>query len=263
MADITQFKPYMLPVDDILKAEKERQELYTTATPKKWEAQEGEMAQLVVPVKVFRDFGNGMVDIHTDNGCCLVISKKALHKPFFELINKDYNMKAMKDAVLTVAKQLAKANNTVTTLEIKTELRRDYPYYFWTQSVVSSYMDQLAGDGIFSYTDNGTYRTYSLVTPKKIIAKPMPAKVILKSRSTQVGISRNRKGISKPISQVDALQLAHNTGFESVVINRKKGKVTYTKADIRAQKKSPFGFIDKSYGSIAQITVAGTTYLVK
>lgn len=69
----------------------------------------------------------------------------------------------MKDAALVQAENLAKANNTFTTLELKTELRKTDPNFFWTQAIVSTIMSELEQEGKFTYTDNGVFRTYSLV----------------------------------------------------------------------------------------------------
>lgn len=121
------------------------------------EVKVGEYWSIKIPVKVFRDLGKGIVDVCTEDGDCFNTDSVN----FTNQINNT-DMKQMRQAVLDTAKSLCKANNTVTTLEIKQELRRDYPYFYWDQSTVSKYMDSLAGDGIFKYTDNGTYRTYSL-----------------------------------------------------------------------------------------------------
>lgn len=71
----------------------------------------------------------------------------------------------MRDAVLATAKALCHPNNTVTTLEIKTKLIKDFPMYHWRQNVgndsVSAIMNEFATQGVFTYIDNGTFRTYS------------------------------------------------------------------------------------------------------
>ena len=66
-----------------------------------------------------------------------------------------------KDMVLLVANKLLKANNTVTTLEVKTALRKEFPGT-WKQLEVSNLMMDLASEGKFNYTFNGDYRIYSL-----------------------------------------------------------------------------------------------------
>lgn len=71
------------------------------------------------------------------------------------------NTQTFKQTVLSVAQSLLKANNTVTTLEVKLEGRKQEPLLYWTQQAVSTVMDELAQDGILTYTDNGSYRIYS------------------------------------------------------------------------------------------------------
>lgn len=178
-----------------------------------------------------------------------------VHEKDLETLNKNTKeMKAMKSAVLTVAKKLASANNTVTTLEIKVELRRDYPYYFWDQSTVSTFMDQLAGDGIFDYTDNGTYRTYSVVG--KAVNKPL-TKTITTSTTKR---SRTRGSFkTTTLNRTLALSMV-STGFESVVLSNGK---TVTASDIKGQKKSPLGYLTPKVSRIVSITISGKTYQVK
>lgn len=261
MADLT-FRPYPPPVD---LADIQRQIEVIKAKPT-WKPEFPNEAMLTLTIQVFRDYGNGWVDVCDDDGNCLKVSKKNLHKPFSEYcIKKEDYMKQMKDAVLTVAKNLLKANNTVTTLEVKTELRRDYPYYFWTQQVVSDYMAQFAGDGIFSYTDNGVYRTYSLATPATVAATAGPVSSSLSGASKVTGKRgrpRKTKATTNPglIDRKVAQGLVATTGFESFRID---GKVI-TRADIRAQKKSPWGYLTtKKLNKMDEITVSGTTYIVK
>lgn len=232
----------------------------------------GDTWVLVLPVKVFRDFKDGTFDVCDEDGNCLRTIKENLTT---KIENK---MKAMKDAVLTVAKQLAKANNTVTTLEIKTELRRDYPYYYWTQDIVSNYMAQFAGDSIFTFTDTGTYRIYSLATPThvKITAGPVSktvtvssgggtvtgiSKVAGKTASKPVAVTSKRKSsLGNVINKSKAYSLATDAGFESVVVNG----ALITRAAIRAQKKSPSGYLTNTkLNKVSEITVSGKTYKVK
>lgn len=66
--------------------------------------------------------------------------------------------------VRQTAEALLKANNTVTTLEIKVELRKKYPHQAWYQSDISDVMNDFYSEGVFDYFDNGTYRVYSFPT---------------------------------------------------------------------------------------------------
>lgn len=194
------------------------------------------------------------------------VHRKDLHS-YKSNKNKE-KMTQMKDALLKVAKRLCKANNTVTTLEIKKELIRDYPYFYWDQQTVSSYMSQYAGDGIFTYTDNGTYRTYSLTTPAQVAATAGPVSKSLATKTVSVptkgGSKRGRpRKNSTNIGTITVSALPTfiaDPGFESVVVDGFK----YDRAYIRLAKKSPLGFMsNRKIQKTTAITVNGTTYQVK
>lgn len=226
-------------------------------------AEVGDTVTVLRAFRVFRISGSSL-DICDIDGNCLTVSEKEIH-----LQNKTIIMKAMKDATLAVATTLAKANNTVTTLEIKNELRRDYPYYFWTQDIVSKYMDQLAGDGVFTYTDNGTFRTYKLVS-KKANGKSAPLSksiTITAGKGTSNNVSNSASqtatGVKVQKTKIDwqrVVQLASNPQFVAVTLFNGQ---TVSKQTIRSQKKSPAGYINPKLGRIKSITVGNTQYNVK
>lgn len=246
---------------DLFDIEEEGRWLFSTKDIAEVNPKVGDIVHTMLAFKVFRNFGEYM-DICDSEGNCIKAPTKSLS---ISTTNKKENMKAMKDAVLTVAKQLAKANNTVTTLEIKTELRRDYPYYFWTQQAVSDYMSQLAGDGIFTYTDNGTYRTYSLVKSGKGVAPTAGTGTtsvsIMKVAGTIPTKAGNRRRTPKAtISRSVVFTYADSPAFESVTIN---GTIV-TKNHIKSQKKSPTGYLTPTkIQKVEAITVGGKTYIVK
>lgn len=73
----------------------------------------------------------------------------------------------MKTAVEKVANDLDNKNNRITTLELKNELRNQFPAVLWNQYTtngvngVSDLFHELVGEGKFvSVGDNGTYQTY-------------------------------------------------------------------------------------------------------
>lgn len=107
-------------------------------------------------------------------------------------------------ALLKAATELLKANNTVTTLELKTKLRKDEAEYYWSQDIVSKMMEELAIEGMLTYTDNGTFRTYS-ATPKRgrgrpknliIATKPVPVSVQAPVIPVKRGRGRPRKNLT-------------------------------------------------------------------
>lgn len=218
---------------------------------------------------VYRKLTDDKYDICDNDGNCITVTKDEINSQ-----SKIDNMKAMKDAVLKVARDLAKANNTVTTLEIKTELRRDYPYYYWDQSTVSNYMAQLAGDGLFTYTDNGTYRTYSLVqtTQTASVGKTLVVNVNTKSGVTGVtGVSgitgtvgttgtvkKTKKGNKNITNHGGAVVLVTNGRFNKLTL---KNGTVLDAYDIRGQKKTPLSYVKRAK-TIDTITVDNTTYTI-
>jgi hypothetical protein len=97
--------------------------------------------------------------------------------------------------LLTVVNELLKPNNTVTTLEVKNELRRIDQANVWNQDEVSATMDALNVEGKLEYTSNGVYRTYSLAGQPagqpltKFLLKPKKESVvsdISKTKSLEV-----------------------------------------------------------------------------
>lgn len=127
-----------------------------------------------------------------------------------------------KDQVEQVALKLLKANNTVTTLEIKMELRKDFPGV-WSQSEVSSFMDTLQSEGIFTFVDNGSHRIYS-----QAIATPVTPK------ATRVRVPVKKGGT---ISRTKAYELMQNNKghFFTVVFIKKDG----TERTINGQYHKP------------------------
>lgn len=223
----------------------------------------GDEVVLVEPFKVFRLLPNNRLDICDSEGNCISVNRNQVKL-------KQTDMKAMKDAVLAVAKSLAKANNTMTTLEIKTELRRDYPYYFWTQKVVSDYMDQFAGDGVFTYKDNGTYRIYSL-TKTKATAGPVSKSIVSVTTSTGGGIAKvsgavatKKAAVKKSkntVSRANVLKLVTGPNFESMSIT---GIGIVTLVTVKSQKKSVQGYLTPSkLSKLTHVKVSGKVYEVK
>lgn len=88
--------------------------------------------------------------------------------------NDDATTEFYNDLVLATAVRLIKEYGSTTTLDIKNELRSRHttidvgPITFrpnFTQNIVSDAMMILEGLNFFTYTDNGTYRTYKLNVP--------------------------------------------------------------------------------------------------
>jgi methyltransferase-like protein len=165
-----------------------------------------------------------------------------------------------------VAKDLAKANNTVTTLEIKTELRKLFPREQWFQSDISDVMDDLNNEGKFTYVDQGTYRIYSLVSVNPVTSpKSTPTKTVaVKTNPTKTRISKTKA--------VDILKETKGRYF-GVTFTKKDGSVRKMKCKMEISTPSPLGYIlvkdvkentPKSLNlqTLSEIRMNGTIYLV-
>ena len=101
----------------------------------------------------------------------------------------------LKNLVRIVTNDLLKVNNTVSTLEVKTELRKRYSPYYWTQKIVSDFMDEMYNNGELVFKDNGTFREYSDPTKVKVAkVKAVPVKGGKISRKQALELMKNNKG---------------------------------------------------------------------
>lgn len=140
--------------------------------------------------------------------------------------NKMKNTQTIKQ----VANDLLKVNNTVTTLEIKVALRKKYPNQNWKQSDISQVMDDLYLQGMYRYTDNGTYRVYSAVN------SPVSKTVV-----------PNKKSSTQKVSRTKALELIQKNGgrFFGVTFTKKDGTTREMKCKIEKHNTTPtpFGYL--------------------
>lgn len=150
----------------------------------------------------------------------------------------------MKAAALKAAKELAIANNTFSTLELKLKLRKDEPSYYWIQTNVSAIMDEFAKNGLFTYTDNGTHRVYSdknRVLPKvKVKATPKTAAKV----ATKPVVTAQTNGVK--ISRTKALDLMKNNKGHFFTVEFKKQDGTIRKLNgqyVKDQKNSGLGYV--------------------
>ena len=147
---------------------------------------------------------------------------------------QDDEIKALDENMLIekVANKLLKANNTVTTLEIKLALRKEYPQIKWNQDNISEGMNQLHESGKYTYTDNGTYRIYSLTNVEANTPNPQQQ---IKTQTTNMKKSTIApKSSSQRISRTKALELiqSSNGRFFGVTFTKKDGSVRKMKCKI-------------------------------
>lgn len=89
---------------------------------------------------------------------------------------------------------LLKANNKVTTLEVKLSLMSKCPAIFWKQKEVSDVLKEMAdNEDLFVSSDTGTHRIYSLVDSKPMPYKPKVIDVLEKSKGKFITISFIKK----------------------------------------------------------------------
>lgn len=196
-----------------------------------------------------------------------------------KLINNNINNKMtkqqlMKDAVKMVADILLTANNTVTTLEIKVELRKTDPEFYWDQATVSKYMDELSQAGDYTFADNGTYRVYSSTK----IPAPKPT----------TGVKIRKQRVSTPsttlrITRKKALDLmkANKGHFFTAVFTKKDGTLRSINCQyLKDQTNSDLGYVKVKEAikmkldpndctrqinlqTLTSLKIAGQTYKVK
>lgn len=158
------------------------------------------------------------------------------------------NMKLMKQAVKDTANRLCQANNTVTTLEIKTELRKTHPYFHWIQNSrngltgVSEYMDELQQEGHFTYTDNGQYRIYSAVTTTKSPKARTPKHAGTPTPRNTSNPNHNIRSISR---QKALDMMANNKGhfFTAVFVKQDGTERTINCQYLKDQNSNPLGYV--------------------
>lgn len=124
--------------------------------------------------------------------------------------------------VENTAKKLLHANNTVTTLEIKNQLRKDHPNHAWYQNDISDVMDYFYQQGIFDYNDNGTYRTYFDPQTATLSTSPTVSAIKAVPSTTSTTVTTPK---TTSISKTKALELIKETGskFYGVTFTKKDG----------------------------------------
>ena len=139
-----------------------------------------------------------------------------------------------------VVMSLLQANNTITTLEVKNELRTKHPDFSWKQSDVSNYMNAMHLSGDLTYEDNGTFRVYS--------------GEVLKTTS----IKKDAKG--KKLSKVKAKSISRAKAYDLMTGNKgyfftaefvkKDGKTRVINCQAAKEQDSKLGYINVKEASL-------------
>lgn len=198
------------------------------------------------------------------------------------VVENIHSLKRM--VIVNIMTDLLTANNTVTTLEIKTEARTLYPDFYWDQATVSKVLDELASKGALTYTDNGTFRTYSEVVTKRFVnTTPTTPKKAVKTTTKRSNNKILTAKVNGTITRTKALKLIENNKghFFSVVFDKKSGEERVMNAQyLSDQSDSSLGYVKvKETGkmrtdpkkairninlqTLKKISIAGKTYNVK
>lgn len=196
--------------------------------------------------------GGGYLIVEGTNAGHPTRPESTIKQYIFENQCKIMRPKAQNTDILSTATQLARANNTVTTLEIKTELRKLFDV---KQAEVSTAMADFATKGLFSYKDNGTYRVYSLANVK-FPSKSQTRRGLVKGSATALAAgakaaatrAKNKGGVSvgNVISRSKALQLMQNNKGHFFTAEFVKQDGTLRKLNgqyVSGQSTNPLGYV--------------------
>lgn len=169
-------------------------------------------------------------------------------------------MNKQEKAVYQSAVTLLKANNTVTTLEIKNYLRKQGGK--WSQNDVSLIMQGLQVAGFFNYTDYGNYRIYSLPiqTGATIQTSKPQSNGRSISRTKAVDMIQNSKGhfFTVIFIKKDGSERTMNCQYSSrsSQSNARLGYVTVTETNNKTPK-------NVNTQTIKALSIGGTLYKVR
>ena len=162
-------------------------------------------------------------------------------------------------ACLKAANDLLQANNTVTTLEIKTKLMNDSTtsLYFWDQQLVHDIMADAHNNGTYAIVqDNGTYRTYSATTlpttlqKKRGRGRPAGVKNAPKAIVPTAPVTQPKKGPGRPKKVIATLPTTPQTPAKRSVGRPRKVAATPAPAPTpqpaRAAKKTGYTYINRT-----------------
>lgn len=184
-------------------------------------------------------------------------------------IDNDYNKsdldKVNLDEIWEIIENLSKIDSPITSLDVKRQLRINYPKQNWVQEFVSSVMDRFYKEGKLSIIDdNGTYRTYC-------IAKSVPAQpkmTVVKFVSAPIKISR--------MAAIKLMEENKGKIFSAVFVTKSKGETRRTcrflnttplgyirVTDMAKTKKEGSSIINLNIQTLSELKIKGQKYLVK
>ena len=203
-------------------------------------------------VTIFRVFKDNTYDVCNKSGDCWRVNITEIFK-----INNP--MKQMTEAVINTAKDLCKTSKNVSILDIKQNVVKTHPQYFWTQAYISAVMSDAYKAGIFTQSNIKDIKNivYSLNSNTKIknmstvtVAVKKTAKKVTKKSSTVVEspkvVSNDTKTTTKTISKTKALELMENNRghFFTATFITKEGELrTMNCQYLKDQSNSKLGYV--------------------
>jgi len=209
-------------------------------------------------VTIFRVFADNTFDVCNANGDCWRVNVT-------EIFKLEDPMKQMTEAVINTAKALCKAQNQVTTLEIKTEVMSKFKHFHWTQNYVSAVMDDAYKAGMFTFVESDgisapRHRIYSetgVVIKNVKVKKPMKKALTVakKTKTATKAVTKPKVSVtptvrtvpaSKTISKTKALELMKNNKghFFTATFIKKEGDVrTMNCQYLKDQSTSELGYV--------------------
>jgi hypothetical protein len=138
---------------------------------------------------------------------------------------------------------LLEANNSITTLEVKNQLRTSHPEFSWLQKDISNFMNDMHLAGDLTYDDNGTYRIYhGEVKKTKSIKKDAKGKKLGKVKATR--ISRTKA--------MD-LMLGNKGYFFTAEFVKKDGEVRVMNCQCLKDQDPKLGYVKVKEASLMRI----------
>ena len=164
-----------------------------------------------------------------------------------KLINNMKVAKIKKMLMNAAVTKLLQANNTITTLEVKTKLREDQPEYNWVQEDISKMMAKMEKKGKLVITDdNGTYRTYS--DPLKPV--PAPTVDVVTSDDSDDNDIVIPKGKKISMTKARDLMLNSRGNFFTAIFTTKKGKLRQINCLCKKDQDTGLGYVQVKEASL-------------
>lgn len=191
-----------------------------------------------------------------------------------------------KSAILLAVFELLKPNNQVTTLEVKTYVRKNFPEFYTTQADVSQALQVLNDEGVLNYKDNGTYRTYYNPNIKAPKASKTAPQTTVKSNA-KAAVAKTVNIVTTPsevkgnhISRTQAMYFMQNNKghFFTAKFITKKNNLRTINAQYLKDSKADLGYIkvretgklkkgedgvrNVNLQTLEELTIGGRTFIV-